>query len=157
MFQSVLNVRSTITTSHSRDISYINGITRPESITCLDHIFVETTVPRDFFKSIIHGFNITDYYTVILKYTPTEISKYDSPAQHVCTKRFTNYDTLNAELRQFSWEYMYDMQDINRPTEYFTDTFKTLVEKHTELIKTKKVNLKMNPSLDHEWHCKDSQ
>lgn len=113
-------------------LSAVNGITRPQSGTCVDHIFFKTGITVENVISLTLQVDITDHYPVALVLARDQsVSK----RQILKTKKIIKYADLNESLREELWTEAYESQNIDVAAEAFVDRLKLLIERSTSSIK----------------------
>lgn len=115
--------------------SYINGVTRPDSGTCLDHFLVKmcneglTKVP----KSFILKYDLTDHYPIVLN---LNLEKEINITHEIQTKKFIEYGALRDDLTMEEWQPMYSTENIEIATNNFINILTNCINKHTKIIRT---------------------
>lgn len=100
--------------------------------SCLDHIFVNSTIPEKAFKFFIFRTDITDHSTVALMFDLDKQSRHESPSS--TSKAFGNYPKLKDDLKKEEWTNVYDG---NNNTDQMTTEFINTVTYYIQKIKKK--------------------
>lgn len=144
-----LNVVNYISTLSSYGFqSHINSITRSESGTCLDHIFVKNNnkLSNVYTKPYILNYDITDHFPIMLNFShATNIKRTENNVRAV-VKNKINYIKLNYLFENEKWN---DVFETNNPEEAYTlfiNKFSELYLKcKTTSISYNKINKKIKP------------
>lgn len=118
--------------------SLINTVTRPESATCLDHVFIKTEMPtEDYLASVFH-YDLTDHYPIML-FIRNSLEK---SKEHRKSRSFINYPKLNAALASQDWRLVLEEQNPNVSTEAFIGILKFNISESTYRKFEKKTEIK---------------
>lgn len=116
--------------------SYINAVTRPDSMTCLDHFFVKTKFSTTEIKSFIFHDKISDHHPIALIFYANESL---DTVQKARTKKFLNLKNFRSDLESETWHDVYGGNDVNMMSEIFVDKLKYYSAKNTCEKKVKKM------------------
>lgn len=128
-------LRYSSTMAHFGFVSYINSVTRPETKTCLDHIFVNRKLKSEYVSCKTNRLDslITDHYPVMLTVERRgKVSENDGDAGYDNTVR-TKVDLVKFKnlLQSQDWSWVTDLQDPNSAFRVFLYTFKELLSQAT--------------------------
>lgn len=119
--------------------SYINRYTRKQSKTCLDHFFVKIEQKQNIqsVESFVFDYDVTDHSPIALlfKVSKTNIFSEQSYQEKSFCKKYINHEQLRSDIRQESWNCVYDSGDINEATNNFVNKLKFYINKNTKIIK----------------------
>lgn len=113
-------------------VSYVNSITRPDSNTCLDHIFVSQKLKSGKLglSSFILDSHVTDHYPTMLN-VRFDSKICNSMASGVITKTKLDVDGFRALLRSQDWSCVLGVQSTEVAASTFIDVYRNLM-KETE-------------------------
>lgn len=124
-------------------LSAVNDITRPESKTCIDHIFIKSKNPTDQLHSFIFQSKITDHYPIAI-HIPYKNPFYEKNRKELneFDKTYINKNKLKELVSHETWEGVYKEIDVNTATEKFKKTLQYHIKSATTIKKfnSKKVN-----------------
>lgn len=114
----------------------INKYTRPQSQTCLDHFFVKGENKQNFrtLHTFVMNYKITDHCPVILTFERNTKENSSKP-QIIREKKYINYQQLKSDLRNTSWQNVYQERDLNLAWSFFLEFLQNLIKKNTRTIK----------------------
>jgi len=123
---------------------YINSVTREQSETCLDHIFVKTNLNLESmsFSSYVIAHDITDHYPILLN-----ISVHKSntlPAKSTTKIIKIDKNKLHNLLKNESWNEILNTNEPELAYQLFLDTFEKYYSQ-CKTIKTVKTYKKIKP------------
>lgn len=125
--------------------SYVNQVTRRESKTCLDHIFVKRKFECSTdISSYVALHDITDHDAVVLTINFTKQEKKMVKEQSK-TKTFFNYDKLRGQLSRENWGRVYATQNIDSATNRFIEILQGHIQScicHVSTQQKTKINKK---------------
>lgn len=127
-------------------ISYINQITRPDSGTCLDHIFIQNksnnvTANQLNFQPHILPTSITDHHILFLNIN-FENSIHKEKSEQQKTYKKINIKKLCNYLETETWEGVINNNNLN--VQIMTNNFMSILNKHIENCTT---SLKINNNM----------
>lgn len=115
---------------------YIESITRPETETCLDHIFVnqKLKIKNMTFSSYILDTDITDHYPIMLNVCKNDFVSRDvvgNTRSAVCKTRL-NLNKLKDLLKVQDWSSVMNTKNPEIAARHFISTYKSLIDQATE-------------------------
>lgn len=115
--------------------SLISSPTRPQSSSCLDHIFFKSTMGKSISEMIpaVVESNLTDHYFTVVSLPGIKV-KDDCCAKNNVAQ-VVNYSVLVDELEKANFNDLYTEQDPNKSFEFFIKTVKRCIEKATTIKK----------------------
>lgn len=116
----------------------INSVTRPNSSTCLDHIFLKTEMREEDFSTAVLQCDITDHYPIMLFLRIQS----ETIARKEGTKKYLNFHKLNNHLASHNWRNVLKERDPNKSTEEFLTVFKQYISESTFERQERKIEMK---------------
>lgn len=119
-------------------LSYINTITRPQSKTCLDHIFVKNNLKTENIKinSYVISYDMTDHDPVMLNISLPNNKKNITSQNTYKTITKIDMDALIKKFEAENWDNVYNENNPETATHNFyinylniVDTCKTIINK----------------------------
>lgn len=121
----------------------INIITRPASLSCIDHIFVKNARSSLDISSFVIETFVTDHYSICLEIkSPGNDLQVSKPMQY---KIVHNNDFIKNKLSLLSWEHVTSSDDVNTCVNYLLDTLKSILDQSMEKIQCNARNSNVKP------------
>lgn len=148
-----LNIRNNNDHNINKYLSIMNSkgflpmyknITRPDSGSCLDHIFLKEKSKTHLcnFSGFVIDFDITDHYACMLNVSNSNERNITQNTQNFI--KILDYDRLVTLAHEVDWNLTMSYNDTQEATEYLVNTLKTIVtnSETTKIIKNKYKKLK---------------
>lgn len=113
---------------------YIESITRPETGTCLDHIFVnrKLKVKNMSCCSYILDTDITDHYPIMLNINMSDFTSHDGGTQDTIVRTKLHLNKFKKLLKAQDWSNITNNRCPEIATKNFISTYKNLMNQATE-------------------------
>lgn len=114
--------------------SYINSVTRFDTGTCLDHLFIrnkKTTKNIDF-RSFVIDSHITDHTPILLNITQNTLEKNNNARITTIDKTRTDLNKINNLLQIQDWTAVTNDQNPESSTELFLSLYNNIISQGTE-------------------------
>lgn len=118
-------------------VSYINSVTRFDTGTCLDHIFVrEQLNPGSLdFRSFILDYHMTDHAPVMLNIGFRQVTKCNNNERTSLIRYRTDMQKILRMLRSQDWTPVVDNTDPESATKQFVSIYKNIInQSRTEYV-----------------------
>lgn len=125
--------------------SAINTTTRPQSGTCIDHIFIKSKKTN--LESIIPltvETCITDYYTILMQIIFNDKYAKETTANSKFYKQI-NEGKLIQIIKSTDWKYFFEINDLENSVTEFVRLVQTAIDGSSKLIKVKNKDIKRKP------------
>lgn len=127
-------------------VSYVNTVTRFDSRTCLDHIFVSNKLKANKldFHSYVLDHHMTDHGPVMLNVGYEHMRRDKCSGSHYIEQVKTNIYRVKQKLRLQDWSVITGNSDPETATKKFVSIYREIINtsKVTSMIKTQKKNKK---------------
>ena len=110
-------------------LSYINAVTRPDTNTNIDHIFLKCkNIPNLELKPFVLDSCVTDHFPVMINIALKSNEKNNTqmrnnPGEHVFIKKTINLNNLKKLLTEQDWTVIKDIGDSDKAMKTFIDIF----------------------------------
>lgn len=121
-------------------VSLYQDVTRPESKSCLDHVFLNKKINDHLdVRPAIVNYDITDHLPILINFFSND-KKTTTSIKKSSTYTKINFEKLNNQAREKNWKGILDIPDPELATEKLITTINHTVKESQELVNYNKFN-----------------